>query len=92
MSDIWVAIGTVAAAMFAMLGLVHTIYTKPHREKFNMLFKRMTSCEKAIAVIPTMQEDIREIKRDVHELASQYTTLAQCIARIEGKLGCGERK
>ena len=92
MADIYTAIGTMIAAVVAAFSLIYMIHVKPSKDKFTIIFDRLHEHDLTIATVPDMVSDIKEVKRDVHELTNRLSNLAQGVARIEGKLGCKENK
>ena len=91
MSDIYIAIGTILAAIAALFGLVYTIHIKSTKDKFNIVFDRLHEHDLVTATIPAMITDMRDIKNDVHDLTNRFSELAQGVARIEGKLRVEEK-
>ena len=90
MADIYIAIGTIAAALVAIFSLLYMIFIRPSKEKFDVVFDRLHEHDLTIATVPGMATDMKDIKNNVHELTNRFSNLAQAVARIEGKLGCKE--
>ena len=91
MPDIYTAIGTIVAAAVTLFGLIYTIHIKSTKDKFNIVFDRLHEHDLIIARFPSMASDLEEVKKEVHELNTRFSELAQGVARIEGKLEVEEK-
>ena len=91
MADVYTAIGTGIAAIVAVLSVFYMIFIKPGSEKFSIIFDRLHEHDKIIATVPGISNDIKCVRREVHELTNRFSELAQGVARIEGKLGIKEK-